>query len=83
MDGLHLLGTEANDPHGVHHSLVALLVTVQGLGEKVFTTQANTGPGHLPLKISGLHLRSQLTPFLLLHESPFLHPHPLLIPYLA
>lgn len=49
MDGLHLLGTEANDPHGLQHSLVALLIAVQDLGEKVFTTQTNMGPGNLPL----------------------------------
>lgn len=49
MDGLHLVRTEADDPHGLHHSLVALLITVQGLGWKVFTIQANIGPGSLPL----------------------------------
>lgn len=49
MDGLHLLWTEANYPHGLHHSLVALLITVQGLGEKMFTTQTNMGLGNPPL----------------------------------
>lgn len=39
MDGLHLLGTEADDPHSLRHGLVALLITIQGLGEKVLTIQ--------------------------------------------
>lgn len=48
MDGFYLLGTEADNLHGLHHSLVALLITTQGLGEKAFTTQANVDPGNLP-----------------------------------
>lgn len=83
MDGLHLLRTEANNPHGLHHSLVALLITVQGLGREVFTTQANIGPGSLPLTHLDLHLWHLLTAPLLLHESLFFHPWHLLILCLA